>query len=540
MQPIRHSIVLAALSCVPASAQQVLQSWPPAPGETPQAVAAAGDVDRDGTGDLALVEANLALASSRLRVFSPASATPLLDLSGVPEVPGAGSALLALGDVNGDGRSDLAVGGRGRIEAYSGADGTVLWTRAVVGDTQAFALVDDFDADGRADLLAGIPITAGTLAGEALVLSSSSGIVLRTLVAPAGASSRFGFAVAAAGDRDGDGVGEFLIGDWGVNNSRGSVQFFSGASAQPLSSLQGPQNAQFYGFGYAVAELEDLDGDGVDDFAFAAPFACLGGGYEGCGASGRIHIRSGASLAELHLIHTPGALSFGLDLEPFADLDGDGVRELLVSSGTVRMGCCNYNAGSVFVVSPRTGQVFVRGFAQTNGAVARIDDLDGDGIPEYLSAVSLFGDVRSELSLTRVQPVAELACSASTNSAGCVPTLTGYGGPSLSGGGDLDLQLSGLVPGRAVQLLWSPESAARPLVFGTLCVGSPFARSAAVGTQLDPYYSTCGHVATVVIPGSQVPALGAAGTRFRAQALQRDPAGEGLSLSSSLVVTIWP
>lgn len=174
----------SALLCVPVQAQQVLQSWAPAAGELPRAIATAGDVDGDGLEDFALVEANPALASSRLRVLSLASPAALLDIIGVPDVPDVGSALLALGDIDADGHGDLVVGGRGRIEAYSGADGHVLWTHTVVGDTRSFAHTGDFDADGQPDLLVGIPRAPGPVTGEALVLSAASGAVLRTMARP--------------------------------------------------------------------------------------------------------------------------------------------------------------------------------------------------------------------------------------------------------------------------------------------------------------------------------------------------------------------
>ena len=99
----------SALLCVPVQAQQVLQSWAPAAGELPRAIATAGDVDGDGLEDLALVEANPALASSRLRVLSLASPAALLDIIGVPDVPDVGSALLALALWPHYGRITLAV-----------------------------------------------------------------------------------------------------------------------------------------------------------------------------------------------------------------------------------------------------------------------------------------------------------------------------------------------------------------------------------------------------------------------------------------------
>lgn len=528
-----------ALLCVPAHAQQVLQSWVPAAGEVPRSIATAGDVDGDGLEDLAIVETDPALASSRLRVVSLASPTALLDIVGVPDVPDVGSALLALRDIDGDGHGDVVVGGRGRIEAYSGADGHVLWTCAVVGDTRSVALVSDFDADGQPDLLVGIPRAPGPVAGGALVISAASGAVLRTIVAPAGASSTFGCAVALADDRDGDGVGDFLIGDYGAASNRGAVHFVSASTTQVLTTLAGAPGTVLYGFGYDVAFLEDLDGDGFGELAVAAPWSCQGGGYEGCGASGRIHILSGASLAELRRIDTFGALSFGLSVERFADLDGDGVDELLVASGSMRFGCCNFGPGSTYLVSPRTGQLLGQGFGQSSGMATRVPDLDGDGFPEYLSAVSLFGNVRTELSLTRVQPFANLACTSRPNSAGCVPTLTAYGTPSLAAAGDLDFALIGTVAGRASQVAWSLETANRNLRFGTLCISSPFKTSPVLSTVPDPFVP-CGSYATFRLPNSELLTLGAPGSRFHAQAFQRDPTAGGVSLSTSVVVTIWP
>ncbi|HZE88506.1 MAG TPA: MopE-related protein, partial [Verrucomicrobiae bacterium] len=130
-----------------------------------------------------------------------------------------GSAVAAIGDVNGDGKEDFAVGApnrdssaitnSGAVFLFSGANGALI---AVYADSTpgardqlgfAIASVADVNGDGKKEILAGAPghtTGAGLDVGQALLLSGASGAVLERVADPNGAASdRFGSSVAALG-----------------------------------------------------------------------------------------------------------------------------------------------------------------------------------------------------------------------------------------------------------------------------------------------------------------------------------------------------
>src|SRR5687767_11891682 len=76
-------------------------------------------------------------------------------------------------------------------------------------------------------------------------------------------NDNFGYACAALGDVDGDGVGEYAVGAYLHDGARGQVRVFSGQSGAPFfNAVGGSANEQL---GYSVANAGDVDGDGRDD-----------------------------------------------------------------------------------------------------------------------------------------------------------------------------------------------------------------------------------------------------------------------------------
>jgi hypothetical protein len=183
------------------------------------AAAGAGDVDDDGTPDI-IVGApgtNAIFVVGRVRVFSGANGAVLHDLVGTQVADQFGAAVDGVGDLDGDGKSEFIVGqpfpSPGRAVVYSGATGTALFSSApttAAGGARfgnAVAGVRDVDFDNVPDFIIG----TGTGNGFVRVHSGATGALLQTIVG-AGSESRFGAAVADAGDVDGDGRGDFVIG----------------------------------------------------------------------------------------------------------------------------------------------------------------------------------------------------------------------------------------------------------------------------------------------------------------------------------------
>jgi hypothetical protein len=144
----------------------------------------------------------------------------------------------------------------------------------------ALAGVGDIDGDGVPDLAAGAPyqnVAGQGDRGQVFLFSGASGARLRTLndtVPQAGAY--FGFALAGVGDVDGDGVPDLAVGapnkEVAGQDAQGQVFVFSGASGQLVLTLTKPSPQAQAQFGWTLAGVGDVDGDGVPDLAVGAPF----------------------------------------------------------------------------------------------------------------------------------------------------------------------------------------------------------------------------------------------------------------------------
>lgn len=196
----------------------------------------AGDVDGDGVSDLLISAQGEPVdgvgGSGRVYVFSGSDGA-LLDTFEALDPNGEaafGSGLAAAGDLDADGTSDLFVaatirsGESGVVHALSGADGTPLYTITSPSDQEddafangfhnGLAAVPDFDGDGLAEVLVGAPgdATLGDDAGRAYLFSGADGELIASFASPNGGFiSRFGATLAAA-DATGDGRPDLLIG----------------------------------------------------------------------------------------------------------------------------------------------------------------------------------------------------------------------------------------------------------------------------------------------------------------------------------------
>jgi hypothetical protein len=331
------------------------------PGRAPEqsfgsAVAGIGDIDHDGRDDFAvgaLGDSSQGTHAGRVYVFSGRTGTVLFDILG--EGPGDlfGHALAAAGDVDRDGVPDFIVGapengdpipnyGPGYAKVFSGRTGTVLHRfagREVMfeqGHTVAGA--GDIDGDGHADVVVGSVLDAWPWGGvgAARVYSGRTGAVLHTFRGSL-RSDHFAMCVAGLGDVDGDGTPDIGVTAVELGTQLpGNVSVFSGRTGQRLRFAQAQAHMEMYGVG--LCAVGDRDRDGYADYAVGA--AGLAGGYGGALVySGRDTALLGTVLGE-----SQGAM-FAFPIAA-ADINRDGFMDLVIGERGAHQG-----AGAVHVVS---------------------------------------------------------------------------------------------------------------------------------------------------------------------------------------------
>ena len=140
-----------------------------------------------------------------------------------------------------------------------------------------------------------------------------------------------GVSLAAVGDLDGDGVTELLIGADGASpgglTAAGMAELRSGATGAILHQFDGAAPGDR--FGAAVDGAGDVDGDGVPDLVIGAPMTYAPAAYRGS-----VFVYSGATYALIHRIdgHPVTAKALGSSVAGVGDIDGDGFDDILAGA----------------------------------------------------------------------------------------------------------------------------------------------------------------------------------------------------------------
>ncbi len=310
-------------------------------------VSGAGDVNGDGRADL--IAGNYrdddnGWESGSMRVLSGMDGSTLYTLNGDSQGKYLGYSVSGAGDINGDGRDDLIVGApwdrnngwqTGSATVLSGMDGSTLYTFNGDNDLDwlGWSVSDagDVNGDGRPDLIVGAPrdFFFGDRSGSARVLSGMDGSTLYTFNADS-AGDKFGTSVSGAGDVNGDGRADLIVGAYGDHNNgtdSGSARVLSGMDGSTLYTFNG--DSEFDRFGISVSGAGDVNGDGRDDLIVGAPWDDNNGPY-----SGSARVLSGIDGSTLYTFNGDSARDgFGRSVSGAGDVNGDGFADLVVGAG---------------------------------------------------------------------------------------------------------------------------------------------------------------------------------------------------------------
>ncbi len=440
-----------------------------------RSVSAAGDINGDGIGDLIVgafgADPNGGYSGSSYVVFgkttgfttplalSSLSGTDGFRLDGVAAADYSGFSVSAAGDINGDGIGDLIVGAVGAdpngnsaagssyvvfgktspfaptlaLSSLSGSDGFRL--DGVAADDRSGRSVSaagDINGDGIGDLIVGAyrADPNGSYSGSSYVVFGKTSPFAPTLALSSlsgsdgfrldgvAADDRSGRSVSAAGDINGDGIGDLIVGASfadpnGPDSGSSYVVFGKTSPFAPtlaLSSLNGSDGFRLDGAaaydlsGISVSAAGDINGDGIGDLIVGASFADPNGGNSG--SSYVVFGKTSPFAPTLALSSLNGSDGFRLDgaaandrsgssVSAAGDINGDGIGDLIVGAdGADPNG--NSAAGSSYVVFGKTtGFAPTLAFSSLNGSDGfRLDGVAADDRSGY--SVSAAGDTNGD------------------------------------------------------------------------------------------------------------------------------------------------
>lgn len=510
--------------------------------EAGRSVSMAGDVNGDGLADVIVgapgvtVNGNASAGASYV-VFGKADGTTV-DLNNIVAGTGgfvingvnagdlSGHSVSNAGDVNGDGLDDLIIGAYrsdtngtdtgSSYVVFGKADGTAVDLAAVAAGTGGFIIggdtnrdrsgisvssAGDINGDGLDDLIVGAywaDPNGVAAAGESYVVfgkSTTTAVDLATIasgtggfvVNGVGASDMSGFSVDGAGDINGDGLDDLIIGaNYSNANGTDSGQSYivhgkTNTTAVELSDIvNGTGGFAITGAaamdesGYSVSHAGDVNGDGLADVIIGAPNADPNGGDSGAayvvyGKSNNtsINLTDIAAGTGGFVINGIANIDYaGYSVSAAGDVNGDGLNDVIVGamhnqvnglmSGAsyVVFGKANGSAVELSDVVDGTGGIVINSVAtgdQSGISVSGAGDVNGDGFADLIVGANEADNAVTDSGTSYVvfgglgasATVGTVAADTLTGSSAADQLIGGQGNDTLASGGGADILRGG-------------------------------------------------------------------------------------------------
>lgn len=363
---------------------------------------------------------NLAVSEDKLQNFLDDLGKPLLNnndrkpqdsaegdsfqeysFTGAATVDYYGFTVASAGDVNADGFDDIIVGApfndaggpdAGRAYIYFGSyvidyTADVILTGIIAGGRLGYSVssAGDVNNDGYADVIAGATgISANTGGAYIYYGGSNMNNVADVTLSGQSAGEQFGYSVSNAGDVNGDGYSDVVVGAYAYAGFTGRVYaFFGSAFMDNNVDIIFASGDAGSGYGISVSSAGDVNADGYRDIIVSELFDP--------GSYGKAFIYHGGqsmdNVADVTMTGATPADYFGSSVSSAGDMNGDGFDDVIV--GAIYF---NSQTGAAYIyyggaTMNNTADVTLNGVAGTDffgGSVAGAGDVNGDGFKDVI------------------------------------------------------------------------------------------------------------------------------------------------------------